>query len=364
LSKTVFLFFDWILCHDPFFFSILVFAYFEKYYQLETYSMKSHYQALLFAIFTMILMFGGNSDLKAQKKPYNVVAREEEKRKKEELEQLEEEKVGLKIMLQYNSYNSSSFYDGKGDNLTHYADTNIVAGKATAYGFNDVTHNIELLVGYEVYKNLTFGIRLPFSLIYYDENYLNYSSTGSVTNKVLRYEDHINQLDFIGLGANYVYTYKSFFSDFNLNVAIPTAAEPNFGDSTSFSRYFPFEITPQITSGIKGEKYAILTELGYRIRGGEYSDMLIANLNFMLTSVPDTEMRAFIQSAYSIDTIEDTAILDARHNPYKEIYMRVGFAFKILVEKTFHAEFIYRVTLFGINTRKTAGYSIVLGLNL
>ncbi|MCO5252254.1 MAG: hypothetical protein M9949_12670 [Candidatus Kapabacteria bacterium] len=326
--------------------------------------MKSHYQALLFAIFTMIFMFGGNSDLKAQKKPYNVVAGEEEKRKKEELEQFEEEKVGLKILLQYNSSNSSSFYDGEGDNLTHYADTNVVAGKSTAYGFNDVTHNIELFAGYEVYKNLTFGIRLPFSLIYYDENYINFSSTGSVTNKVLRYEDHISQLDFIGLGANYVYTYKSFFSDFNLNVAIPTAAEPIFGDSTSFSRYFPFEIAPQITSGIIGEKYAILTELGYRIRGGEYSDMLIANLNFMLTSVPDTEMRAFIQSAYSFDTIEETAILDARHNPYKEIYMRVGFAFKILVEKTFHAEFIYRVTLFGINTRKTAGYSIVLGLHL
>jgi hypothetical protein len=327
--------------------------------------MKSHYQALLFALFTMILMLAANSDLKAQKKkPYNVVTQEEEKRKKEELEQFEEEKVGLKIMLQYNSSNSSSFYDGNGDNLTLYADTRIVADDTIAYGFNDVTHNIALFVGYEVYKDLTVGIRLPFSLIYYDENYLDYSNTGSLTNKVLRYEDNISQLDFLGLEANYLYSYKSFFSDFKLNVAIPTAAEPNFGDSTSFSRYFSFEITPQIASGIKSEKYAFMTELGYRIRGGEYSDMLMANLNFILTSVPDTEMRAFIQSAYSFDTIEETAILDSRHNPYKEVYMRVGFAFKILIEKTFHAEFIYGVTLFGINTRKTAGYTIVLGVHL
>jgi|GEM_PF-4695761 len=326
--------------------------------------MKSLYGTVLFTIFTMILMFTSISDLQAQKSPYNVVAKEEEKRRKEELEQLETEKVGLRFMLKYISSNSSSFYDGNGDNLTLYADTKIVPGDTIAYNFNDVTHNIDLFVGYEFYKNLTVGIGLPLSLIYYDENYLDYSNTGSVTNKVLKYEDNIFQLDFISLAANYIYTYESFFSDFQLNVAIPTAAEPKFGDSSSFSRYFPFEITPQISSGIKGAKYAILTELGYRIRGGDYSDMLIANLNLMLTSVPDTEMRAFVQSGYSFDTIADNALLDARHNPYSEIYMRFGFAFKILIEKTFHAEFIYRVTLLGITTRNTAGYTIVLGLNL
>lgn len=326
--------------------------------------MKSQYGTLLFSTIILILMFADISDLQAQKRPYNVVVQEEEKRKKEELEQLEAEKVGLKFILKYNYLNSSSFYDGEGDNLTLYADTNIVPGKTIAYNFNDVTFNIDLYVGYEFYKNLTVGVGLPLSLIYYDENYLDYSSTDGVTNKVLKYEDHIFQIDFISLAANYVYTYESFFSDFKLNVAIPTAAEPNFSDTTSFSRYFPFELTPQITSGIKGKKYAILADLGYRIRGGEYSDMLIANLNFMLTSVPDTEMRAFVQSGYSFDPIESNALLDFRHNPYSEIYMRFGFAFKILVEKTFHAEFIYRVTLLGITTRNTAGYTIVLGLNL
>lgn len=319
---------------------------------------------MLLISISMTFLFVFSATLFSQNRPYNVVAKEEESRKKKVEEEEVAEKVGLKVLLNYTMLNSSSFFSGNGDNLSLYADTNIVPGKTIAYGFNNVSHNLDLYVGYEFYENLTLGVGLPFSLIYYDENYLDHSQAGSVTDKVLRYENSITQLDFLSLNASYLFTYQSYFTEFKINVAIPTADEPKFGDSASFSRYFPFAFSPQISSGIKSDKYALVADLGYRLRAGEYSDMLLANLNFILTTVPDTEVRAFINTGYSLDPIDKTAILDFRHNPYSEMFAKVGFAFKILIEKTYFAEFIYRITVWGINTRNTAGYAFVVGLNL
>lgn len=155
-----------------------------------------------------------------------------------------------------------------------------------------------------------------------------------------------------------------FFSEAYMSVLLPTAVKENLADLNSFSRYAPFEISPGLKFGTRSQRASMIFDVGYRFRSGKYSDMIRANLDMLLTTVPDTEVRTFIHNGISLDKIDESQSIDIRNNVYNEIYSNFGFAFNILIEKVFFAEFIYQIVVFGKNTRSGSGYTLAVGLRL
>ncbi len=301
-----------------------------------------------------------SSFLLAQTRDYNVAAEEEEARKKQKLEEVEEELLGLTLHFCYTMFNSSAFLDGKSDSKSRFIDSTTWKDEVQ-YAYTSKGHTFLFGGTYDVNPKFKVGMSIPISLYTHDENFLDISSSGSVIGQYEKYSESIFQIDYIDIKASYGLLARSFFSDAYLSIIIPTTSRKDLADLNSFSRHSPFEISPGIKFGTKSQRASMTFDLGYRLRSGKYSDMIRANLDILLTTVPDTEVRTFIHNGISIDKIDDEQAIDIRNNAYSEIYSNFGFAFEILIEKVFYAEFLYQIVVFGKNTRAGSGYMLAVG---
>lgn len=316
------------------------------------------------ALFFGILITICNFKISAQTREYNVVEEEEKIRKQEKLLEIEEELIGLTFHFNYSMSNSSAFLDGRGDSKSRFIDTTTSPGDEIQYAYTSKHHRFLFGGEYQLNHKTKLRLDIPITFYTHEENFLDISPTGSVVGQFEKYDESKFQIDYISLTANYELLSRSFFSDAYISVFVPTATKENLTDLNSFSRYSPFEIIPGLVFGTKSSRASMIFDVGYRLRSGLYSDMIKANLDLLLTSVPDTEVRTFVHNGISASKINEEVLPDIRNNVYGEIYSNFGFAFKILIEKVFSAEFIYQIVVFGKNTRAGSGYTLAVSLHL
>ncbi len=269
----------------------------------------------------------------------------------------------LLLKLNFSRSQASTIYDNDANQQTYFL--GYVETLEDDYDYTCTLTNYEFVLNAEYKFDSSFGVaaEFPFRTADLREKYWMYDEGVETSIGSLNFD---NQWFNVNLKAYYTFFRKKTFGAFSLEARIPTSynsVEENIADSV-FLGDGCVEFVPGFDFGIDFEKTRLLTNIKYRYRTEDYSDMLSIRMNLGLTTIKPVVMNIFAEYGYSFESFKNVPEFVPRHEVLYENYLSVGGEVIINVSDKYRAEFGYLVDFWGKHHWKTGKFYLGAGILL
>lgn len=227
--------------------------------------------------------------------------------------------------------------------------------------------NYTLLLGgdYNLSKDITISAEIPLMLNSLVEDYS--IDTNSISpdwgQKVVRGDFSFLLPEYYKFGIKYNLDSLGNIGVFS-NLSIPPTFKNGYQNDTSTHYYYYSAYQWKIGSfyRMQFEKSWLGASVLYNLRGGGFSDQLVAHIEGGFSTVPNTSLRAFLDIYNNLRSFDNAVKFDQRYTTFDENIIDLGFAFRFMVGKDFFSEMAYSVRLGSKNTMSLGQFSIKGGI--
>ncbi len=278
------------------------------------------------------------------------------------------------ISLTYNSGVASGFYDLNGKFVTSLWDSTSFKDTITnepihrEYIFELQSYGIELGFNYNVADEFNITADIPITSYSLNERYVSkfiYDSLGYLLGnlpKMNKADFSRTRVDYFGLGANYKGSSDDLRYGANFQLRIPSSFESGqFDSSDTFLSDGAFAILVGGNIGYRMDKLTFDLASNYFFRTEDFKDQINSVFSVSFSGVEGTYIKGVVEYNKSMESFDNTPLLDYHREVVQDDYLAVGVGFKMLLGQDLSGEVNYRVKVSGTNSLNYNTFRITLG---